>query len=394
MQTADIPTSVAAVGSRAGVQSPVLLAAGCGLLLLTVAALFEAGLRQGILALIGFGAGISLYHASFGFTSAWRRFLAEGRSVGVRAQILMLGATMLLFYPFLSGGSFLGQPMAGFVNPVGLALALGAFGFGIGMQLGGGCGSGTLYSASGGSTRMVVTLAAFIAGSFLATADPLGWSSWPALEGISIVERLGVPVALLVSLAALGGIYWFLIRAESARFGEIQPLRVDQPRSFLYGPWSLLAGALALAAVNIAILLVAGRPWGITAAFALWGAKLAALAGVDVAAWPYWRGDPSLQNSLFADVTSVTNFGLMLGALAAAALAGKYAPQHRLPWRSLMAAILGGLIMGIGARLATGCNIGAFFSGTASGSLHALVWLLFAIPGNMIGARLRPHFGL
>ena len=393
MQTDGTP-STAAVVSRGAVQGPILLAAVFGLLLLAFVAVQEAGLRQGVLAVIGFGAGVSLYHASFGFTSAWRRFLAEGRSVGIRAQILMLGATMIVFYPMLGSGSFLGQSLVGFINPFGLALALGAFVFGIGMQLGGGCGSGTLYTAGSGSTRMLLTLAAFIAGSFLATADPLGWSSWPAFEGISIVERWGVPMALLVSLAFLWGIYWFLMRAESGRHGDLQPLRDNQPQSFLSGPWNLLAGALALAVINIAILLVAGRPWGITAAFALWGAKLSMLFGVDVAAWSYWRGDPSLQNSLFDDVTSVTNFGLMLGALAAAALAGKYAPQHRLPWRSLMAAILGGLIMGFGARLATGCNIGAFFSGTASGSLHGLVWLMFAIPGNMIGARLRPSFGL
>jgi len=50
--------------------------------------------------------------------------------------------------------------------------------------------------------------------------------------------------------------------------------------------------------------------------------------------------------------------------------------------------------MGIGARLSTGCNIGAFFSGMASGSLHGLVWIVFAIPGNTLGARLRPWFGM
>lgn len=146
--------------------------------------------------------------------------------------------------------------------------------------------------------------------------------------------------------------------------------------------------------VNVATLLVAGRPWGITSAFALWGAKMAAATGVDVASWAYWRGDTALTASVVADATSVMNFGLMLGALAAAGLAGRYAPQTKLPWRSLAGAITGGLLMGIGARMATGCNIGAFFSGLASGSLHGLVWLIFAIPGNVIGVRLRLRFQL
>ena len=88
------------------------------------------------------------------------------------------------------------------------------------------------------------------------------------------------------------------------------------------------------------------------------------------------------------------NFGVMLGALAAAGFAGRFAPSLRMPWRSVLAAVVGGLLMGLGARMSTGCNIGAFFSGFASGSLHGLVWLVFAIPGNVIGVRLRPLFGM
>ena len=83
-----------------------------------------------------------------------------------------------------------------------------------------------------------------------------------------------------------------------------------------------------------------------------------------------------------------------LGAAAAAGLAGAYAPQARIPLPSLAAAALGGLLMGVGARLATGCNIGAFFSGLASGSAHGLVWALCALAGVALGARLRPLFGL
>jgi uncharacterized membrane protein YedE/YeeE len=57
---------------------------------------------------------------------------------------------------------------------------------------------------------------------------------------------------------------------------------------------------------------------------------------------------------------------------------------------SLAAAIAGGLLLGYGARLAYGCNIGAFFSGVASTSLHGWVWIVTAVLGNIIGVRLRP----
>jgi hypothetical protein len=158
-----------------------------------------------------------------------------------------------------------------------------------------------------------------------------------------------------------------------------------------------VAGALGLAAVNISTLLLAGRPWGVTSAFALWGSKFLMALGVDVGSWPYWQtaaNAAALRSSVVGDVTSVMDIGIMLGALAAAALAGRFAPVRRVPGRSLAAAIIGGVLLGYGARIAFGCNIGAFFSGVASTSLHGWLWLAAAFTGNILGTRLRPRFGL
>ena len=108
--------------------------------------------------------------------------------------------------------------------------------------------------------------------------------------------------------------------------------------------------------------------------------------------WPYQRN--ALAASVFTNTVSVMNFGILVGALLAAGLAGRFAPVWRIPWRSLAAAVLGGLLMGYGARLAFGCNIGAFFSGVASGSLHGWLWLAAAMAGTAMGTWLRPVFGL
>jgi uncharacterized membrane protein YedE/YeeE len=88
------------------------------------------------------------------------------------------------------------------------------------------------------------------------------------------------------------------------------------------------------------------------------------------------------------------NAGMMLGALIAAGLAGRFAPTWRVPLRSLLAAVVGGLLLGYGARIAYGCNIGAYFSGIASTSLHGWLWFAAAFLGNGVGTRLRPVFGL
>jgi uncharacterized membrane protein YedE/YeeE len=97
---------------------------------------------------------------------------------------------------------------------------------------------------------------------------------------------------------------------------------------------------------------------------------------------------------VFNDVTSVMNFGIILGALTAAGLAGRFAPSWRVPSRSLAAAVLGGLMLGYGARIAYGCNIGAYFSGIASSSVHGWLWFAAAFAGNVLGTRMRPIFGL
>jgi uncharacterized membrane protein YedE/YeeE len=116
-----------------------------------------------------------------------------------------------------------------------------------------------------------------------------------------------------------------------------------------------------------------------------------------VASWPYWQSAAraaELHGSVLEDVTSVMDFGILLGALAAAGLAGRFAPSWRVPLRSLVAAVGGGLMLGYGARIAYGCNIGAYFSGIASSSVHGWVWFASAFAGNMLGTRLRPWFGL
>jgi uncharacterized membrane protein YedE/YeeE len=338
-----------------------------------------------------------LYHAAFGFTSSWRVFISDRRGAGLRAQMLMLAVTCAVFFPLLASGSVFGQAVRGSVSPPGLAVVLGAFIFGVGMQLGGGCASGTLYSAGGGSTRMFVVLAAFVAGSLAGTAHAEWWAALPAWAPTSLVTALGPWPAFGASLAVFGSIAAMTTTVERRQHGRLVPERADGAAHWLRGPWPLVAGAIGLAAVNIATLVIGGRPWGVTGAFALWGAKAAAAIGIPVETWPYWQAPgqaAALRASVVNDPTSVMNVGIMLGALAAALLAGRFAPAWKVPARPLAAAVIGGLLLGYGARAAYGCNIGAYFSGIASGSLHGWLWLPAAFAGNIAGTALRPLFGL
>ena len=354
--------------------------------------------RRGAQLVLGAALGLTLYHAAFGFTSAWRRFIVERRGAGLRAQMLMLGIAVALFFPALADSSLFGRSVGGFVMPVSTSVAVGAFIFGVGMQLGGGCASGTLFTAGGGNARMVIVLAFFILGSVLATAHLPWWFSLPSLGAFSIVKSAGWPSALVINFVLFGAIAAFSWWVEKRQHGAIEAPSAHARRGLArlaQGPWPLLLGAVLLALLNFATLALAGRPWGITSAFALWGAQAFDAVGIPVVEWPYWSGRAAaIEGSLFADVTSVMNFGIILGAFIAAGLAGRFAPTLRIPARSVAAAVIGGLMLGYGARLAYGCNIGAFFSGVASGSAHGWLWLVAAFAGNAVGVRLRPWFGL
>ena len=379
------------------IQPPALLAASA-LVLGTLALGAGVGPRQGALFLLGGALGLVLYHASFGFTSAWRVFIAEGRGKGLRAQMVMLALAVLLFFPVLASGTLFGAPVTGSLAPLSTGVVFGAFIFGIGMQMGGGCASGTLFTAGGGNARMLVTLLLFVTGSVLGTVHFDWWASLPSLKPVSLVQSFGAAGGIALSLALFAAIAALTVLVERRRHGALEreaPSPTEGLARFARGPWPVLAGAVALALLNFVTLALAGRPWGITSAFALWGAKGAAAIGFDPASWSYWQtpaNAKALSSSVLSDVTSVMNFGIIAGAMLAAGLAGRFAPSLRIPLRSLVAAIIGGLLLGYGARIAYGCNIGAYFSGISSGSLHGWLWLVAAFAGNVVGVRLRPLF--
>nr|WP_298250306.1 YeeE/YedE family protein [uncultured Halomonas sp.] len=384
-----------ALTQRNRLSLPVVAAGALLLGALAVGAVF--GSRLGALMVVGGLLGMVLYHAAFGFTAAWRVFITERRGRGLRAQMVMLAIAVLLFFPALGAGSLFGQPVNGFVAPIGMSVVFGAFLFGIGMQLGGGCASGTLFTAGGGNARMLITLVFFIIGSLIGTAHFTWWQSLPAFQPVSLVETAGTGGGIVVSLALFVAIAALTVMMEKRRHGQLERTakRDVGNRRWLTGPWPLLAGAVALALLNFATLALAGRPWGVTSAFALWGAKGFTALGGEVSQWGYWQTSwnaAALETTIWRDITSLMNIGIMVGALIAASLAGRFAPNFRIPLRSVLAAAIGGIMLGYGARLAYGCNIGAYFSGIASGSLHGWVWLVAAFAGNMLGVRLRPFF--
>ena len=347
--------------------------------------------------------GVALYHGAFGFTAGWRNLIVKKESAGLRAQLILIALASLLMIPVLGSG----QPgMVGAVAPVGLSLIVGSFLFGLGMQLGGGCGSGTLFTVGAGNLRMTVTLIFFIIGSLVGTFHLPWWLDRPGTDPISLISGLGVTGALIVQGVALLAVYLWIRKVEQKSHGHVshadiqfKPGEKGWGATLLTGRWPFMWAVLVLAVGNLLTLLISGSPWSITFAFGLWGAKVAQAFGMDLSQYEFWTWDfpaQALRDSVLVNVTSVMNFGLLLGAMLAAGLANNFNATGKNPpqLKPFLAAIIGGLLMGYGARLGFGCNVGAFFSGIASASLHGWIWFASAFLGSIIGVKLRPKFGL
>ncbi|MGD6775141.1 YeeE/YedE family protein [Sutcliffiella horikoshii] len=393
------PTTI--VAKLNPIQKPFLTIGVLASIILLITIVATTDWIQGTLYMIGLALGVTLLHARFGFTSAFRRLMSVGNVQGLQAHMVMLAVATTLFAIILSTGfSFTGSTPTGYVSPVGISVLVGAFMFGIGMQLGSGCASGTLYSVGGGSSSMILTLISFIVGSVIGAYHFTFWmEDTPALPPISIAESTGLGFfgGWAVQMALFAGIYWLTVQiAKRKNPPSMKPLATTTGwKKILRGSWPLFAAAIILALLNALTLAVRGNPWGITSAFALWGGKALMLVGIDVSSWGYFTGanGEALTQTVLADSTSVMNFGIILGAFIAASAQGTFKPKKIKPGIA-GASIIGGLLMGYGARLAFGCNIGAYFGGIASFSLHGWVWMVMAMLGTLLALFIRPLFGL
>lgn len=363
---------------------------------LSILAMFTlVGTKQGNLFIIGSALGLVLYQASFGFTAGFSHIISNYKTRNLRAQMLMLIAASILMLPMFSHGEFMGTQLSGKLTPISTAMAAGAFLFGMGMQLGGGCASGTLTHFGSGSLRMGITLFGFIVGSLIGTFHVPWWNEFPSLGKFSMIDDWGLATALIVNLTIAGAFWIGFLAIEKKVHGDIEPLNeisTEKKKGFLANNWPIIVGVLLLALLNLATLMVKGKPWGVTSGFALWGAKIFTLLGGDLSGYEYWQ-NTSWAKALSAPVlkhsTSVMNFGLVIGIWWAAKVSGKMTISYKASNLLICRLILGGLLLGYGARLASGCNIGAYFSGIASGSLHGWVWFAVAMLGNILGFKLK-----
>lgn len=162
-------------------------------------------------------------------------------------------------------------------------------------------------------------------------------------------------------------------------------------KKWLKTAWPYMTGAILLSLFQIVTLASTGNPWGVSGVFANWGAWIYEGFGGSVDKWYYFASDgaqATLNNGFLNHTGTWRNIGIIFGALLATLFASQFKIKKIKTKKQVVAAILGGLLMGYGARIAYGCNIGALFSGITSLSLSGWVFGLAMFFGAMVGSKL------
>ncbi|TVR04477.1 MAG: YeeE/YedE family protein [Spirochaetaceae bacterium] len=320
----------------------------------------------------GFVGGYALQRGGFCMHSAFRSIAFEKEHSIVRSWLLVLAinipAVLLL-------------EQAGVVFPARAPLTvvaglIGGLVFGLGMVLAGGCVSGTYYRASKGMTGSLVALTGFVAGGLMVTRGVLQ----PVRSGLMRAELsiageeaslYNLPAAFnpgffpgfgfrwLVAGFVVAAIVWFLLRAPKSRFAV----------GWSWWQTGVVVGLVAVAAWYFSALEY--RDYGLSIV-----QPTNALAG-----WMFSRESGGI------NWASWFLLGLIPGATVAAWRAGDL--SLRVPSAGRLVQNLGGgILMGWGANLAGGCNIGHGITGVSLLSLGSVwataatiggVWLMTAI---------------
>ena len=355
------------------------------------AALAAAKPTAALVWLLGCGLGSVLVRFRFGFSSGFRQLLQRGDPRAAYAQLLLLALLVLSMAFALAIGPGLGFEAKLLHTPLTLPFLAGAFLFGVGMEQAKGCACGTLASTSQGGPGVILALAGLGLGAFLGTLHRplLAALPQPRLEPPPLIEVVGLSGAVLVQLAVVVGLALLLTLWTGQApwsVGRLAGERSETRRLYLAALWlALLASAL---------LLLTAEPWKVLWGLALTAAHMAQSLGWDSHSSPFWgtaKAQVLLASPrawLFNDAVLV-DLGLVFGALATGWAEGRFRLAGAMPLglEEGLRRGLGGVLMGYGGLLASGCNVNAFLGGVMSFSLHGWIWLVAALLGFAVSLR-------
>lgn len=308
--------------------------------------------------LIGVAFGFVLQRGRFCMNSAFRDPLLMKdykllKGVGVALSVCMLGFGLLSLFPQISLA-----PKNLFLMP----MLIGGLMFGVGMVLAGGCASGTTYRVGEGMMGSLVALIGIAIGvvmvqlGFFTEINGFMKSVTPG-QDLVIGGDFSWIIMIIVGAVGLGLLTIFVI-VPHLKENKIETSELKD--SIFKKPWNWWVAGIGVG-------LVACLTLGMTAILAPGKTAVLGITGYWANALRAVIGNTPLVWGTFMVV------GIIIGSFIAAKIAGEW--KMRLPkdgW-TIVKQLGGGLLMGVGATFAMGCNIGNLLSGVPQLSIGSMV---------------------
>ena len=281
--------------------------------------------------------------------------------------------------------------------------------FGVGMVLAGGCISGCLYKGASGNFNSIVALLTVPVGVMMVEFGPLnGFQIWmkehiiSASGGgrLSLPALTGIPFWSLATIFAVGTLAAVLLRRKriSSEINNHNSEGVPALKRIITKPWRPWAAGLAIGLLMVPAYISSassGRNYPLGVTHGVMQAELLVIdSGLNNV---YAKKPPVTTSDMKSDVPLkqdskpsgkkvvwwlvATVISLMLGSWVSARLSG----QARLlpkPPDEMLVAILGGLLIGVGAALAGGCVVGNIMSGWALMSVGTVLFGVVVVLSN------------
>ena len=374
--------------------------------------------------------GFGLKYGELGYAVAFRELIKKGSLMRIRTLFVIFFVGTLL-----SGIITTSKAKALFnrdkqvrpnEQPIGISLLIGSFVFGFGMNLAGCCASGTLVGVGSGSIKAVVTFLFFICGSTVAMTNGIynGYNKLPKFKKPTTVPfyvNLIILCALIVITYAIDYLkikkykkkvddsdvtYLFKLfkipinseessdnvnLEESAKAEENTKAeeKFQEKRNDFF---KKLYFSMLLGAIIGFFYLCCGSMIGISGIFADFGGNFLKDLGLKVDRWDSFK--PELKRDYFNKNIFNSDIYIMIGAFIAVSLKQKFGADQCKNVIFYIKAACGGFLMGIGAKMSYGCNIGSMTSGICSNSLHGYIWMIFCTLGVFVSIFLCTIMGI
>ncbi|MGO5029595.1 YeeE/YedE family protein [Candidatus Agathobaculum pullicola] len=385
--------------------------------------------------LVGLGLGYALMRSAMGFAGSANRAYNTGSTKLLRTLMFLffISAVISGALTFVSGADAYGL----WINQINLGLLLGGLMFGTGMAFCMCCASGVLTDMIEGPSRAILTLIFFGIGVYV--GFPLqatqSWvtDTWFHTEsyasGVYLPDLFtgdglnGYLGALILTgvlcLLVCAGAKWYENKRrrentytgvpsereqETAQVAALQDTSTAPvlSQNTLYRlfvkPWTLTMGAVVILLLFSCLMIVTKGGWGASTPYGHWFGRILLLFGVSIDSITAFthQGAESFTAPFFSNAMNVQNVCIILGALVASLTMGKFTHQFReglkISFKEVPVYIIGGLLMGIGTRLANGCNVGALYTPIANLSLSGWIYFVFLFSGGILGNIIKKRY--